>query len=342
MKGRVICLDRTADGREAAALMVDGLLDDLLIDGGDAPRPGTIYRAVVERALKGQGGVTVRLPQGQGFVRRASGLKPGAPVLVQVSGYAEPGKPVPLTDRVIFKSRYVIVTPGAPGVNVSRAITDEARRGALKALVGEVDQGVVLRSVAAGAEDGAIEADLDERLSVVAEVLGTQGADPEMLLDGDSPHVAAWREWTAPADVLTEAGSFETAGVLDQIEAALGPEVQIGETTLFVEPTRALVAVDVNTGGTAGGAAGLKANLAAVKALPRALRLRGLGGQIVVDMAPMGKGHRRQVEQAARAALKTCPVETSLIGWTPLGHLELTRKRERRVLMGERHGLSDL
>ena len=93
------------------------------------------------------------------------------------------------------------------------------------------------------------------------------------------------------------------------------------------------VAVDINTGGDTSPAAGLKANLAAVKALPRALRLRGLGGQVVVDAAPMPKKDRRQVEQAVRKAFKSDPIETSLVGWTPLGHLELQRKRERLPLL---------
>ena len=55
----------------------------------------------------------------------------------------------------------------------------------------------------------------------------------------------------------------------------------LGEGSVAVEPTRALVAVDVNSAGGDSTAAGLKANLAALRALPRALRLRGLGGQIV-------------------------------------------------------------
>ncbi len=54
--GRQIILDHIGE-REAAALMVDGRLDDLLIDTETPPRPpGTIYRAVAERPLKGQGG----------------------------------------------------------------------------------------------------------------------------------------------------------------------------------------------------------------------------------------------------------------------------------------------
>ena len=65
-----------------------------------------------------------------------------------------------------------------------------------------------------------------------------------------------------------------------------------------------LVAVDVNTGGDTSPAAGLKANMAALRDLPRQLRLRGLGGQVVVDLAPMAKKDRRPVETELRRALK--------------------------------------
>ena len=111
-----------------------------------------------------------------------------------------------------------------------------------------------------------------------------------------------------------------------QLGTALVP---LGEGMMFVEPTRALVAVDVNTGNDMSPAAALKTNLAAARALPRALRLRGLAGQISVDFVSMSKAHRRQVEQSLRAAFKTDPIETSLVGWTPMGLFELQRKRER-------------
>ena len=101
---------------------------------------------------------------------------------------------------------------------------------------------------------------------------------------------------------------------------------------MYVEPTRALVAVDVNTGNDASLAAGIKANMACARALPRALRLRGLGGQITLDLAPMPKKDRRPFETALRAAFRSDDVETTLIGWTPLGHYELQRKRARPPL----------
>lgn len=334
MKGNTIILDHI-NGREAAALIVDGQLHDILIDDQESPRPGAIYRAICDRPMKGQGGMMVRLPDGSGFLRQGKGLAPGQAILVMVTGHADDGKATPVTDRILFKSRYAIITPGAPGLNVSRAIKDEEERIRLRAIAEDVFQGegLILRSAAAGAEDDDIADDIAAMAELCAAVLGdADGTTPEALTEGDGPHGIAWREWSDPAHVVTEPGGFDREGVLDALEALKSPVERLSDGWIAVEPTRALVAVDVNTGGDTSPAAGLKANLAAMRTLPRALRLRGLGGQIVVDMAPMSKGQRKQVESAARAAFKTDPVETSIVGWTPLGHLELQRKRERLPL----------
>ena len=74
------------------------------------------------------------------------------------------------------------------------------------------------------------------------------------------------------------------------------------------------------------------ANLAAARDLPRALRLRGLGGQITMDLAPMPKKERRVFEDTLRAAFRADAIETTLAGWTPLGHYELQRQRQRQPL----------
>ncbi len=333
MKGRMIILDHIGD-LEAAALMVDGKLDDLLLDVDDAPRPGAIYRGICDRPIKGQGGMMLRLPEGEtAFLRQGKGLRPGQPLLVQVTGYAEDGKAIPVTDRVLFKSRYTIVTPGKPGINVSRQISDDDKRDAILGIAHEVfdsEHGLILRS---SCETGSAEDVADDIAAMAAladAVLSdAQGTSPEALTDGDGPHALAWREWTRPAQVVTDHGAFEDHGVLDQIAALDHAHVPLSDGNMYVEPTRALVAVDVNTGNDTSPAAALKANLAAARALPRALRLRGLAGQISVDFVSMSKAHRKQVEQSLRAAFKADPIETSLVGWTPMGLFELQRKRER-------------
>lgn len=319
---------------EAAAHIVDGQLDDLLIDS-DLPRPGTIYRAIADRPVKGQGGMFLRTPDGSAFLRQIKGLGPGQPRLVQVTGYAEPGKALPVTTRLLFKSRYAIVTPDAPGLNLSRGIKDEDLRDTLLEIAHDTldgqQVGLILRSACAGADPDAIAEDIramrDLALAVLADA---NGRDAEKLLDGDGPHALAWRDWVQPAEITTDPGCFATLGVLDQMDMLQTAQVPLaGGGSYFVEPTRALVAVDVNTGGDASPAAGLKANLAMARDLPRQLRLRGLGGQITLDLAPMPKKDRRVFETTLRAAFRKDPVETTLAGWSPLGHFELQRKRDR-------------
>ncbi len=332
MKGRSIILDHLGD-RDVAALMIDGRLEDLWIET-DAPAPGTIYRARVERPLKGQGGMILATPDGPAFLRQTKGLAPGEMLLVQVTGHAEPGKALPVTRKLLFKSRHAIVTPDAPGLNLSRAIRDEAERERLLEIAHETGDaagfGLILRSSCAGAEAEAIAEDVRALSELAAQVMGDAGDAVETLLDGDGPHRIAWREWTEPAELFTAPGSLAEQGVLDAIDAARAPTEPLpGGGHLFIEPTRALVAVDVNTGADTSLAAGTKANIACARALPRALRLRGLGGQITLDLAPMPRKDRRGFETALRTAFRTDSDETVLAGWTPLGHFELQRKRSR-------------
>lgn len=336
MRGRTIALDQW-EGREAAALVVDGQLSDLLIDH-DHPRPGAIYRAIADRPVKGQGGMFLRTPDGSAFLRQVKGLKPGQPLLVQVTGFAEPGKAIPVTTRLLFKSRYAIVTPGAPGINVSRRIRDEdVRDAALEAAHEALSEvplpegaGLILRSSCADAAPEDISEDVAQMSGLATAVLADALGEAELLVEGDGPHALAWRDWSEAAELDPNAGSFARHGVDELIDALRDARVEIGANhAMFVEPTRALVAVDINTGGDTSPAAGLKANIAALRDLPRQLRLRGLGGQILVDPAPVPKKDRRQLETVLRAALKTDETETILCGWTQLGLIEIQRKRDR-------------
>lgn len=339
MKGRTIILDHVED-REAAALMIDGRLSDFLI-AADAPAPGTIYRAIADRPVKGQGGMFLKTPDGSAFLRQVKGLAPGQALLVQVTGYAEPGKAIPVTQKVLFKSRYAIVTPEAPGFNISRSIRDDDLRDKLLEIAhdamdvseDETKMGLILRSCCAAAAVDDISDDIATMVETGKRVMSDDSTDMETLLDGDGPHVLAWRDWVEVAEIVTQDGGFEDHGVLDALEDVRGPFVSFGKSGgMYVEPTRALVAVDVNTGNDASLAAGIKANMTCARLLPQALRVRGLAGQITLDLAPMPKKDRRPFEDALRGAFKTDDIETALVGWTPLGHYELQRKRVRLPL----------
>jgi ribonuclease G len=348
MIGRVVVLDEVAE-RNVAALMVDGRLEELLIDPeGDVPLPGAIYRAVADRPVKGQGGIFVKLPERQsGFLRQISGIAPGQRLLVQVTGPAESGKALPVTTRLLFKSRFAIITPDAPGLNISRRIKDEDLRAELTALATEgmagaaATLGLILRSSCEEAETDAIVEDIAAMRGLAEAVLADDKGEPELLVDGAGAHDVAFRDWLDPApdDAMTEPGGFGQLGVDDLVVELLDPRVPLaGGGHMMIEPTRALVAIDVNTGPDTSPAASLKINIAAARDLPRQLRLRGLGGQIVADFAPMPKKDRAILDQVLKAAFKG-DGETNLAGWTTLGLYEMTRKRDRLPLDEVAEGL---
>lgn len=338
MKGRQVVLGQLF-GHEAAALVEDGVLVDLLpsAEALTPLAPGAICRGVTERLMKGQGGVFVRLPEGQtGYLRERKGLGEGRPVLVQVAGVAEPGKAVPLTMRLLFRGRHVLVTPGAPGVNVSRKIRDPDTRAALEALgqsaLAGRDHGMILRSATELADEDEITDEITELLDLADRIGAELSGEAELLLDASGPHEQAWMEWADPAPDAVEEGddSFERCGILEAVDALLSPRVPLpGGADAWIEATRALIAVDVNTGNDSSPAASLKANIALARDLPRQLRLRGLGGQVVIDFAPMPKRDRGTLEQVMQSAFRTAGAETTLTGWTTMGLYELNRKRDR-------------
>jgi ribonuclease G len=338
-KGRIAVLGQLGD-QQLAALIVDGRLVDLYADAPDttAPQPEAIYRARTTRPMKGQNGVMLDLGHGRkGFLKQARGLAPGTPLLVQISTHAEPGKAPPVNLKLLFKSRYAIITPDAPGLNVARRISDEDERVRLHdiahdALAGAPDTlGLILRSACEGADAQEIFADITDMRAKCEKVAACPpDVASGLLQSAPTAHTRAWRDWEDPDEVVHETGSFETLGVWDHIEALKTPQVPLpAGASMIIEPTSALVAVDVNTGGDFSLTAGMKANLATARDLPRQLRLRGLGGQIVIDFAPMPKKDRRQIEHALRAGFKADGIETILVGWTTLGLFEVQRKRER-------------
>lgn len=343
MKGSIVALGRWAE-REAAAQLIDGRLEELRIAPPADMPPGaeTIFRARIERPAKGLGGSFVALPGGRtGFLKRTKGFRAGQAVLVQVAGHAEPGKALPVTSRLLFKGRYAIVTPGAPGINVARGIRDAQERARLAEIGARAagtcadELGVIIRSAAENAPAEGVLAELAELLQRCSETLAQGDGKPALLRPAPGPHTIARRDWTRSDEVglVDDAEAFAQHGIDERVAALLEPGVKLqGGALMFIEATRALIAVDVDTGGEMSSAAGLKANIAAARDLPRQLRLRGLGGQIVIDMAPMAKRDRQVLEQTLRAALHSDEDSATLVGWTRLGHLEVQRRRDRPPL----------
>ena len=331
MKSTQVFLDHI-NGLEAAVRLVNGKLDDLFIEP-DGFAPGTIFRVRVERPVKGQGGFFVSFPGGVGFLKDSKGISSGKRMLVQVSGYSEVGKAIPVTAKLLFKSRFVIVTPSAPGLNISRNIKDEKLRNALKDYlqddIASVSFGLILRSSCATADFEDIRQDALATFDSANAVLRDEGREPSIILQADNPHRLAWREWTSEATIFREKGCLDREGVMDLVEDLKMSKIDMCTGSYFVEKTNALTAVDVNTGADKSFSAALKANIAMAKDLPRQLRVRGIGGQIVIDPAPVSKKDRRWVDRVLKMAFRQDPVKTQILGWTTMGLIELQRARTR-------------
>lgn len=376
MKGRAILLDAPAEGGEAAALLIDGRLEDLLLRSAEDPGWGAeaLTAGRVDRLLKtaegGRGAAFLDLGgASRGYMGQAEGLTEGQTALGEIRTFPENGKAWPLTRKPALRSRRLALTPSAPGLNISRAIKDKTARDAiaadLQSALGAVRDhiGCVARSVAAEDRDG-LAAEAAWLLSCWRAAAGRATA-PGLLRPAPGPAAIALREWSAgglgdPALLATPWSLGAAGGLAPALEATLAPcdpirgRIRDGGDDLFerfdvwgqaettmaarqplacgatltLEPVTALVAVDVD----AGTAAASAADLAAAAALPRLLRLRGLGGLIAVDFVSQAADPRRRIESALARALARDGVETEILGWTRGGLLELKRKRSRRRL----------
>jgi len=131
---------------------------------------------------------------------------------------------------------------------------------------------------------------------------------------------------------------FDLYGVEDEIEKALARRVDLKSGGyLMIDQTEALTTVDVNTGGFVGGRSFddtiFKTNLEAAQVIARQLRVRNLGGIIIIDFIDMdSEEHRNAVLNEFRKALARDRTRMTVNGFTQLGLVEMTRKRTRESL----------
>jgi ribonuclease G len=140
------------------------------------------------------------------------------------------------------------------------------------------------------------------------------------------------RQWTEPAPI------FEALGIEKDIERALRRRVWLKSGGyIVIDHTEALVSIDVNTGKYVGKRdfeqTVLKINLESVVEIVRQIRLRDLGGIIIIDFIDMETAdHREQVYRALKRALADDKARTNVLEISELGLVEMTRKRVRQDL----------
>ena len=131
---------------------------------------------------------------------------------------------------------------------------------------------------------------------------------------------------------------FDLYGVEDEIQKALQSKIKLKSGGyLIIDQTEAMTTVDINTGGYVGNRnleeTIFKTNLEATQAIVRQLRLRNLGGIIIIDFIDMKDAeHRRQVLRSFEKALEKDHAKTCITEVSNLGLVEMTRKRTRESL----------
>lgn len=204
-----------------------------------------------------------------------------------------------------------------------RAIVDEAERSAAPALLhADVD---LLERLLRDAPRGGLDA------VVVDDAKAFDRA--HRYLSALDPSLAARVRLHEGAEPL-----FEAEGIAAEIDRALRPKVWLRSGgSIVIQQTEALVSIDVNTGKFVGKRTPeetiLKTNLEAAEEIARQLRLRDLGGIIVVDFIDMERPEsRRRVLETLDEALRRDRARTKVVGLSELGLVQLTRKRTRPAL----------
>jgi ribonuclease G len=283
-------------------------------------------------------------------------LGEGQGVLLQVRRGPGDGKGAQVTADIALAGMYLVLRPRRRDVALSTRLarTPGAAQQRARAQRLFADTGVMLRRGALQASDAELLAELarlqdrwrqiEARAGAATPPARVHAVDPlqrllldqlspglERILVGDQATLVRARTWLAEwqpalADRLVSLPDpLEAIGAAAQIEEALQPRVPLaGGGSLIIEATAALTAIDVNGGGRRA----LEANLAAVPEIARQLRLRRIGGTIVVDFVDLPtRSARARLLEALRAALADDPEPVQVFPMTRFGLIEISRRR---------------
>ena len=379
---------REKDGRvQIAVLEDDVLVEHYVSHQAQSSMAGNVYMARVQNVLPGMEAAFVDIGRGRNAVlysgevnwdaaglegkprRIELALKPGDPIMVQVTKDPIGHKGARVTSQISLAGRYLVYVPAGGVTGISRKLPDNERTR-LKKLLREVipaDAGVIVRTAAEGAAEDELRADVD-RLKRQWESIEKEAAtgkapqllrgEPDMAIrvvrdifngDFDSLTIQGDDTWNSlnayvsqvAPDLLDRlhkfAGDrdvFAESRIDEQLQKGMARKVWLPSGgSLVIDRTEAMTVIDVNTGKFVGKGGTLEEtmtlnNLEAAEEIVRQLRLRDIGGIIVIDFVDMlleanrDRVLRRLVECLGRDRTKHQVAEV-----TSLGLVQMTRKR---------------
>ncbi len=297
-------------------------------------------------------------------------LKEGQEIVVQATKESIGGKGPRVTAAISLPGRTIVYLPGAREIGVSRRVTDELERARLRRILEGFggDGGFIARTAALGKSERELEPDrryltdlavrigrrresstppallhreLDLALRCARDLVGDDCDAIRVDEEGTLGRLREFLEAVAPplGGRLELYGRpeplFEFFGVEAEIENALRSRVSLASGgSIVIHQTEALVAVDVNTGRFVGGDdledTAFAANLEAAPEVARQIRLRDLGGLIVVDFIDMEKPeNRRALFERFEHELSRDRARTRVLQISEFGLIEITRQRSR-------------
>jgi ribonuclease E len=302
-------------------------------------------------------------------------LRRGQELIVQVEKGERDNKGSALTTYASLPGRYMVLMPGSDSSGISRKVEAEGERKKLKEIISEMTipegYGYIIRTEAMGRSREELQKDLDSLISLY-EGIRSQGeamkgagliyqesaliirtirdyfsADiDEVLVDSKDVYKDV-RECLKEIDPQFEKlvkmhqekrPIFSRYQLEEQIDLIYEKKVPLKSGgSIFIEPTEALVSIDVNSGKSTGEKGvedtAFKTNMEAAEEAARQLRLRDLGGLIVIDFIDMrDRKHNAEVEKTLKTALKADKARVNVARISEFGLLEMSRQRIRQTL----------
>ncbi|MGE3904582.1 MAG: ribonuclease E/G [Reyranellaceae bacterium] len=358
-------------GRLEVALVSQSRLVELRTDP-TVLTPGTILLARCQSPSPDGTAMFVDIGGGKaGFLRVADMIggaadrpQAGDPVLVQIARAAsEDGKGPRLSMKLALPGRFVVLRPQETGVALSERIEDDGVRGRLAVGLGDLaaEAGITVRTAAAEIDVDVLREEAF-RLAAGWDRIRAQALTarpPSVLSAPDDALAEAVRETgyrlqrvvvaeprlVRALEALREmhgdrfavevmAGdppAFDLHDLDAQIDQALAREVALpGGGSIAIETTRALTAIDVDSGSARNA---LAVNLEAAEVIAQQLRLRNIGGAVLIDFITLRQAaDRDRVLGRLALLLAEDPLPSQVVGWTRLGLVEMTRARRGPTL----------